>query len=374
MGNIIITAGDKRIELRNCIQTDKTWVLGDYMGLEGLHPVRVKPVAGAQQMTENSIASNADANIPYHGILKFNKDLIGQVLKGYYIKTDGSKIYAAILCDEPKNMQSNEVELKIYKKAQGERDFTTENSNFDKKLSKSGLRAFFVADNLYIKAGDSWFILLDEAAISRLAKIGSSEVYKVPENVEKAELIGKPVRGYYIDNKGNKFDAVIKYQNVAQLQDMTSTFLVYKIAYNEKGFAEDETENFKTILMKSEVKEFNLGGNTYYKAPTPYKATGEWRVKVEELNYSTVKYIYKTGEAPIGEAGLPLGFKNTMSKLTADNAELSTKIANKEKGYTFLNAEKIITEYNTWYAKQYPGKIKPVLADTKTVTEEPKNQ
>jgi uncharacterized protein (TIGR02145 family) len=368
MGNIIITVGEKRIELRNCIQTNKTWVLGDYFGLEGLHPVRGKPVTQG----ENSIAGNAGANVPYHGIMKFNKDLIGKVLKGYYIKTDGGKINAAILCDEPNNLQSNDVELRIYKKAEGERDFTPENSNFDKLLSKSGLRAFFVADNLYIKAGNSWFILLDEAPVSRLAQIASSEVYKVPENVEKPELVGKPVRGYYIDNKGNKFNAVIKYQGVAQLQNMTSTFLVYKIAYNENGFTEDESNNFKTILMKSDVKEFNLGGNTYYKAMTPTTMYGEWRVKVEALNYSTSKSIYKTGEAPIGEAGLPLGFKNTMSKLTSDNTELSTKIANKEKGYTFLNADKVISEYNAWYLKQYPGKIKYVLSDIKTVTEESK--
>jgi len=381
MGNIIITAQNKIIELRNCIQTDRTWVLGDYMGIQGQQPDRGKAVAieennnrvNTQNVpTENIILSNA--NVPYHGKLNFNKDLIGQVLKGCYVTTDGSIINAAILYDVPGNLQNNSVELSIFKKAFGEQGFTKENNNFDKKLSKNGLRAFYVDNHLYIKAGDSWFMLIEEAAISRLSQIGTTTLTNIPANVEKADLVGKPVRGYYIDNAGNKIDAVIKYQNAAQLQDMSSTFLIYNIAYNESGFTDDETNNFKTFLAKSQVKEFNLAGNTYYKVlSATNKGGAEWKVRVDEVSYSTLKYIYKTGEAPIEESSLTLGFKNKMSKLTADNAALSTKIANKEKGYNFLNVEKIITEYNAWYETQYPGKFKCVLADTKNVAGELKN-
>ncbi len=381
MGNIIITAQNKIIELRNCIQTDRTWVLGDYMGIQGQQPNRGKTVAKEENnnngntenvSTENIILSSANA--PYHGNLNFNKELIGQVLKGCYVTTDGSIINAAILYDIPGNLQNNSVELSIFKKAVGEQGFTKENSNFDKKLSKNGLRAFFVADHLYIKAGDYWYMLIEEAAISRLSQIGTTTLSNIPANVEKADLVGKPVRGYYIDNAGNKVEAVIKYQNAIQLQDMASTFLLYNVAYNESGFTADETNNFKTFLAKSLVKEFNLAGNTYYKVlSATNKGGAEWKVKVDEVSYSTLKYIYKTGENPLEESSLTLGFKNTMSKLTADNLALSTKIANKEKGYNYLNLEKIIKEYNPWYEKQYPGKFKYVLADTKNVTGGSKN-
>jgi len=382
MGNIIITAQNKIIELRNCIQTDRTWVLGDYMGIQGQQPDRGKAVAiednSNNVIIENVLTGNiilSNANVPFHGKLNFNKDLIGQVLQGCYVTTDGSIINAAILYDVPGNLQNNSVELSIYKKAVGEQGFTKENSNFDKKLSKNDLRAFYVDYHLYIKAGDSWYMLIEEAPISRLTQIASTSLSNIPANVEKADLVGKPVRGYYIDNSGNKIDAVIKYQNVAQLQDMNSTFLLYNIAYNESGYTEDETNNFKTFLAKSQVKEINLAGNTYFKvAAAPGKTGFEWRVKVDEVSYSTLKYIYKTGEAPLEESSLTLGFKNKVSKLTADNAVLSTKIANKEKGYNFLNLEKIITEYNTWYEKQYPGKFKYVLADTKNVTVESKTK
>ena len=375
MGNIIITAQNKIIELRNCIQTDKTWVLGDYMGIQGQQPVRGKTLA-KEENRENVITENvntetiilSNANVPYHGNLNFYKDQIGQVLNGCYVTTDGSIINAAILYDIPGNLQNNSIELSLFKKAVGEQGFTKENSNFDKKLSKNGLRAFFIADHLYIKAGDSWYMLIEEAAISRLAQIGTTMLSNIPANVEKADLVGKPVRGYYIDNAGNKIDAVIKYQNAAQLQDMASTFLLYNVAYNESGFTADETNNFKTFLAKSEVKEFNLAGYTYYKVlSATNKGGAEWKVKVDEVSYSTLKYIYKTGETPLEESSLTLGFKNTMSKLTKDNAVLSTKIANKEKGYNYLNLEKIIAEYNPWYEKQYPGKFKYVLADTKNV-------
>jgi len=50
-----------------------------------------------------------------------------------------------------------------------------------------------------------------------------------------------------------------------------------------------------------------------------------------------------------------------MSKLTADNKDLAAKIKNKEKGYKFMNIDKIISEYNDWYFKQYPGKFKSVF-------------
>ncbi|RLD70210.1 MAG: hypothetical protein DRJ10_20605 [Bacteroidetes bacterium] len=331
-----------------------------------------------EEVTTNNVSTE---NVPYIGYLKFNKEAVGRELKGYYVTTDGNKVEAVILNDNPNNMHNNDIELSLYKKAVGEQGYTKNNSNFDKSISKSGLRAFFVAKHLYVKAGSDWFILLDEAPISKVVRISSSTVYKTPTSVEKADLIGKPVRGYYIDKNGKRINTVIKYQNVETLKNMNSTFLLYNIAYNEKGFTEDESNNFKGILMKKDVKEFHLAGFTYYKANvSAVNNGGEWRVHSDDISYTTGKYIYKTGGVPKEESLLVMGFKKSMSQITSDNTELSTKIKNKEKGYKFSNVEKIINEYNEWYLKQYPGKFKYVLADTKEaaveeqeITEETEN-
>ncbi len=359
---IFVSSGNDKytFTLKNCVQTDRTWVLGDDAVAEG------SMFNVEEEGTDNVTAENTNKNVPYKGYLKFDKESVGKELKGYYVTKEGTKVEAVILNDNPNNMQNNDIQLSTYKKAVGEQGYIKNSSNFDKNISKNDLRAFYVAKHLYIKTGSMWSILLEEAPISKVALVSASTVYKTPESVEKKSLVGKPVRGYYIDKHGKRINAVIKYQDVATLKNMNSTFLLYNIAYNEKGFTKDESNNFKSILMKQDVKEFGLAGYTYYKANvSALNLAGEWRVQSDDISYTSGKYIYKIGQTPIEESMLIMGFKKTMSKLTADNVELSTKIKNKEKGYKFTNLEKIIKEYNEWYLKQYPGKFKYVLADLK---------
>ncbi len=361
---IFVSSGNDKytFTLKNCVQTDKTWVLGDDAIAEG------QMFDSEEAVSESVTTGNTNKNVPYKGYLKFNKETVGKEMKGYYVTTEGTKVEAVILNDNPNNMHNNDIELSLFKKAFGEQGYTKNSSNFNKSISKNSLRAFFVAKHLYIKTGSDWYILIDEAPIGKVVRISSSTVYKTPESVEKLDLIGKPVRGYYIDKNGKRINAVIKYQNVETLKNMNSTFLLYNIAYNEKGFTEDESNNFRSILMKKDVKEFHLADFTYYKVNvSALNPGGEWRVQSGDISYTTGKYIYKVGDSPKEESMLVMGFKNSMSKLTADYAELSSKIKNKEKGYKFTNVENIIKEYNEWYLKQYPGKFKYVLADTKTV-------
>ncbi len=54
--------------------------------------------------------------------------------------------------------------------------------------------------------------------------------------------------------------------------------------------------------------------------------------------------------------GMMMHFKKNMSKLVADDPELVQKIKNKEEGYTYIDIEKIINEYNQWYKKHHPEK------------------
>jgi len=350
---IFVNSGNDKytLTLKNCIQTNTTWVLGDGASVAG-------PMFGVEEAVTNDVSStNNSKSGPYQANLKNNKELIGKPIVGYYVTNSGNKIEATILNDNPNNMHNNDVALSIH-----------ESNNSVENLPKNNLRAFNVAGNLYVKAGSSWFVLLDEGPISRLGMISSSTVTKMPADVEKVELIGKPVRGYYIDYSGKKTEAVIKYQEVSRLQNMKSTFLLYNVAYNEKGFTEDEGKNFKSVLMKNTVKEFHIAGNTYFKTNnTALKPGGEWKVRVDSKSYSKTNYVCKTGEMPKEVTTLTFGFKKSVSKMTTDYTALSNKIKNKEKGYKFTNLEKIRKEYNTWYETQYPGKFKYILANTKTV-------
>ena len=49
---------------------------------------------------------------------------------------------------------------------------------------------------------------------------------------------------------------------------------------------------------------------------------------------------------------LGLSFAKKMPALIEDNAELAKKVADKEKGYTFLRIYEVIQEYNEWSAKK----------------------
>ncbi len=55
------------------------------------------------------------------------------------------------------------------------------------------------------------------------------------------------------------------------------------------------------------------------------------------------------------------GFKKQMSRLVADDPELSKKIAGKAEGYRIANLEKIVREYNAWYVKHHPGWKKELI-------------
>jgi hypothetical protein len=55
----------------------------------------------------------------------------------------------------------------------------------------------------------------------------------------------------------------------------------------------------------------------------------------------------------LGSFKMLTNFRKNMSKLVADDKELAEKITNKEEGYRYFDIEKIIHEYNDWYAKNH---------------------
>lgn len=71
----------------------------------------------------------------------------------------------------------------------------------------------------------------------------------------------------------------------------------------------------------------------------------------------TSDLISKNGQSETN-ASLVLGYKKKMSQLVSDYAELAGKVANEEKGYGFITYLDVVDEYNAWFEKNNPGKIK----------------
>jgi hypothetical protein len=76
--------------------------------------------------------------------------------------------------------------------------------------------------------------------------------------------------------------------------------------------------------------------------------------KTPEVNIVKT-YMQLPDKEVIDFASFVLGFPKKMSENVKDYPELATKIANKEKGYGFLNINTIVKEYNTWYLGKNPG-------------------
>ena len=62
--------------------------------------------------------------------------------------------------------------------------------------------------------------------------------------------------------------------------------------------------------------------------------------------WSTVM-ILKNDEKAINTQNFIMGYADKMADLVKDDQELAAKIKNKEKGYSLLNIEAIVDEYNS---------------------------
>lgn len=82
------------------------------------------------------------------------------------------------------------------------------------------------------------------------------------------------------------------------------------------------------------------------------KQSGETLQDYDGRRFDTNIIVAKDPTEPIEYGKLGLGFKKKMPPLISDNPEMAEKVANKEKGYTFLNLFDVIKEYNAWSAAQ----------------------
>ena len=80
------------------------------------------------------------------------------------------------------------------------------------------------------------------------------------------------------------------------------------------------------------------------------RQSGETWQAFDARRYIINLIVAKDPTDPIEFSMLGLSFKKKMPPLIEDNADMAQKVADKEKGYTFLNAFEVIKEYNAWAA------------------------
>jgi len=181
--------GDRyTVTLKNCVQTDQSWYLGNQIVAEGdgLKDLMAKNeerrkkaengfLANLEKQVEEQETSNEEntgpqiykaSRFPMQGADATSQfvrhDQVGQILNGYYIDKNYNQINVRIKYDAPEIMSDPNKKLMI-----GE--------NGLKGISKGQLEAFYVGGQIYVFSGEFWDILIEEGAIRRLARIVKSE-------------------------------------------------------------------------------------------------------------------------------------------------------------------------------------------------------
>lgn len=402
MANIIVNAQGMKIVFGNCIQTDVTWVLGDYMCLDGKTPVRKKEVT-KDEIMEGYLSLNEKE----YSAIKAQQWMVWDVIK----EEDGAKQMKSGVQIEKNGYYNLEFTLEEGNKCSGEfKNGKTVLRKWDKyEIDQAGNKMTFFAtdgnkDVFEIRSiSAKMFVLSNTIAGAKYYYVASKynesadqpivnttlpgkakqkHIDNTPlglndgSTLTNKDLFDKPMKGFYIDKDGKKVVAVIKYQAPEMMNNANSALLIYKTAYNEPGFKEDETNNFIAAKFKMEVLAFGVNGHIY----VPIEGE-KWGILKKEGAIRECVYIFKT-QTGSGKTGyqqsvwykkhdgkvlaginLVMGFKNVMSEFVSDNPEMAEKIKNKEEGYTILKTNFIIEEYNKWYDEKIPGKLKYIYVE-----------
>ncbi|HHL51943.1 MAG TPA: hypothetical protein ENJ39_01075 [Flammeovirgaceae bacterium] len=196
--------------------------------------------------------------------------------------------------------------------------------------------------------------------LASAAVMGQTVDKKAYERYINPELYGQMLDGTYWQGK-KKITAKIKYVPPVEYQDPAVPLVI------DKGDGEE-------TLPKSKINAFEVNGRTI--VPEDLGDSVVWVMLVNEgAIRETILFTPVPRQAPeyykinhlvtntlthqgyfVGS--LAINFHKSMAALTADYAELSQKIANREKGYRFIDYKRIIAEYNKWFQEQYPKRIK----------------
>ncbi len=224
------TKGNKfTMTLSNCVQTNISWYLGDAITAEGdgfenavsakedKKPSKfVAMLISAGEIQESVESANKNFYTHADSLRKarpgyetknsiyYNHKLSDLPLNGYYINNNGVKVDAVIAYLKPQFLMGLSNSLFICKQVTGKKvDYlnTQLESNFKEWVKYEDIKAFFVADQLYVKTSDGTFTtLISEGAIhtTTSAKLYNKEtqLFKVYPVTQK--LNGRKY-GTYLD-------------------------------------------------------------------------------------------------------------------------------------------------------------------------------
>lgn len=151
---------------------------------------------------------------------------------------------------------------------------------------------------------------------------------------------GSKERGYiYYDDESIRYEKVVfkKEQKGKKERFKPKDIAGYKVAdqvYHTVQFQDIPFKNTKFLLLQKE------GCLSMYSYRT--LSDGAW---------STVM-ILKNDDKAINTQNFILGYADKMAEMVKDDTRLADKIKNKEKGYSLLNIEAIVDEYNANCKKQ----------------------
>lgn len=204
------------------------------------------------------------------------------------------------------------------------------------------------------------FALFTLVNFSLFAQDWSTDVYK----------FGEQYPGYVIDKDGKKTEGFIKYRNRYVMQNdvifftekgnkktkvkyKTADLKEYKVAdklyhcINYSGGLSKKAIRANLLVKEGCIMEY-VWYNRDENWTTMRKKSGESDKEFMDRMYppKTVYYNKQNNKQPRTTDYFAMGFAKKMSEYISDNAELSKKVAGKEKGYRMLKILNIIAEYN----------------------------
>jgi hypothetical protein len=178
---------------------------------------------------------------------------------------------------------------------------------------------------------------------------------------------GELYPGYIIDAAGKKTEGFIKYTDRVSLQ---TDILFYPDKNDKKTKIKYSAEDLTEYMMADKVYHVihysgglftkPLNGNLlvadgcikqymHYKKETDpvTKSPTEAQTEYEARLYPSTVIFKKDGNDEVkSSADMGIGFAKDMPAWIEDQPELAEKVANKEKGYGFLQMHAVIDEYN----------------------------
>lgn len=198
---------------------------------------------------------------------------------------------------------------------------------------------------------------------SAIAQDWSSKVYKR----------GEIYPGYIIKLDGDTLQGHIQYENQFENQKEISFFSDPKDKKNKVKYKAEDLKGYKMadkeyrslaysgglvakpIRFVLIVKDGRICQYTWYDRPDNMVVTRGPNETVEDFEkrqFPPKEVFAKGAEKPFDNTAFGLKPAKFWSEIMSDYPELSSKIANKEKGYGFTNMYAFIEEYNTWWANK----------------------